>query len=520
MSSIYTDVEKYICEIEDEIDSIYEKILHKPGDKSSISSFNKITKYCIDINKTLLPISKSLQGDILLTSSKIWMTIILIKVSQSNKKQTDFLTLINASLTHLLNDYIEYRKFFEKQCEILFDDKLAISQINANPKFQGTLKKNADHEDVKKCYIYLLLQAGKFKDIEEDLSMTKKRSKLDQSQEIYSGLKKTKEMKIFEEILENNEMIKKYSATKENVNKKLNLNDKTVSSDGEDEVNDRLNEQDMIVKKKIQNKTPINTQKKNINNLNKNKKKEKKEEVNEENKSKLKKNKKNSKKKNKNEYKDKKYDKDLEEIDEILNKTSRKLNKKNIKNKIIKEDSTKLSAKYEESENEQKKYPNKKRINNIRKISPSKKKVIKNKKSNDKKNKIIKKEKSAKKNKTSSKTKKSKDRKYSQTSSDEESISDEENSEFSDEDFNNDEISSLDDEMKNEIKKYEKECEVNGDEDLIEALEGNDLFLDDLLSEDKKSQSIKLQTSEFSSQKENGEPVLDLEDDELSIFNK
>ena len=74
--------------------------------------------------------------------------------------------------------------------------------------------------------------------------------------------------------------------------------------------------------------------------------------------------------------------------------------------------------------------------------------------------------------------------------------------------------------MKNEIKNYEKECEVNGDEDLKEALEGNDLFLDDLLSEDKKSQSIKLQTSEFSSQKENGEPVLDLEDDELSIFNK
>ena len=396
MSSIYTDVEKYICEIEEEIEPIYEKLLNKPEDKSLISSFNKITKYCIDINKTLLPISKSLQGDILLTSSKIWMIIILMKVSQSNKKHADFLTLVNASLTHLLNDYIGYRKFFEKQCEILFDDKLAISQINANPKFQGTLKKNADHEGVKKCYIYLLLQARKFKDIEEDLSMTKKRSKLDQSQEIYSGLKKTKEMKIFEEILENNEMIKKYSATKENVNKKLNLNDKTVSSDGEDEVNDRLNEQDMIVKKKIQSKTPINIQKNNIKNLNKNKKKEEKEEINEENKSKLKKNRKNSKKKNKNEYKDK-NDKDLKEIDEIINKTSRKMGEKNIKYKNKKEDSTKLSAKYEESKNEQKKYPSRKGINNIRKISPTKKKFTNDKKNNDKKNKITKKEKSAKK---------------------------------------------------------------------------------------------------------------------------
>ena len=518
MSLLYSNTGKFISEIENNIEPIYKILLQKPQDKQSINSFNKIIKNSIDIKKALLPISKSLEGDVLLTSSKIWMIIILIKISQSNKKQNDFLNLVNSSLTHLLNDYVEYRKFFEDQCEILFDDKLAISQINANPKFQATLRKNANHEDVKKNYIYLLLQSKKFKDVEFDLSTAKKIKKLDNSKNLYSSIKKSKEMKIFEEILESNEMIQKYSTKKEDKN--MNLNDKTLSSDEEDEVNDRLNEKDMIKKKKIQSKMPTNYNKKSAKSKNKNKvkKKEKIEEITEEEEDVLSKNKKYKKKENIKENKklkkDEKNDKDFEEIDAIINKKSHKTNKKSIKNKNeTKEvDSTKLSSKSEKSNNEQNENKNKKKSNSVKKSYPLEKISNNKKKASEKK---PKKEKSQKKNKKSPiKKKPNKKVKYSQITNENESISNDENSEFDDDISEN---FSIDKDIKNELKIYENECIVDEEADYLAALEGNDAFLDDLLNDDSKSVTAGIPASVFSTQKEKGEPVLDLEDDDYDI---
>ena len=407
MSLIYPNIDKFISEIENKIGTIYKKLLHKPGDNSSINSFNKIIKNFIDINKTLLPISKSLEGDILLTSSKIWVIIILIKISQSNQKQIDFLTLVDASLTHLLNEYVEYKKFFIEQCEILFDDKLAISKINANPKFQRILKMNEDHENVKNNFIYLLSQVKKFKKSEFDLTKKIKTSVINQY--LYNGIKKSREMRIFEEILVNNEMIQRFSAGKENKNKKIILNDKMLSNDEENKINKSLNEIDMNINKNISSKIHLRYWEENYKSLDKNKnnKKEEKKEVSELVESKLNKN--NQEIKNENIKDKKKYDKDLIEIDTISNKKSGNINIKNIrdKNESKGEESTKLISKFEETNNELKGYNNITKINIINKSYPLKKIYKTRKNINSLKQKKAKKEKSQKRNQISPKRKKS-----------------------------------------------------------------------------------------------------------------
>ena len=408
MSLIYPNIDKFISEIENKIGTIYKKLLHKSGDKSSINSFNKIIKNFIDINKTLLPISKSLEGDILLTSSKIWMIIILIKISQSNQKQIDFLTLVDTSLTHLLNEYVEYKQFFIEQCEILFDDKLAISKINGNPKFQGILKINEDHENVKNNFIYLLSQVKKFKKSEFDLTKKIKSSVINQY--LYNGIKKSREMRIFEEILVNNEMIQKFSAGKENKNKKIILDDKMLSNDEENKINRSLNEIDMNINKNISSKIHLRYWEENYKSLDKNKnnKKEEKREVSELVESKLNEN--NQEIKNENIKDNKKeYDKDLKEIDTISNKKSGKINNKNIKDKNESkgEESTKLISKFEETNDELKGYNNIIKINIIKKSYPLKKIYKTRKNINSLKQKKAKKEKSQKRNQISPKRKKS-----------------------------------------------------------------------------------------------------------------
>ena len=408
MSLIYPNIDKFISEIENKIGTIYKKLLHKPGDNSSINSFNKIIKNFIDINKTLLPISKSLEGDILLTSSKIWMIIILIKISQSNQKQIDFLTLVDTSLTHLLNEYVEYKQFFIEQCEILFDDKLAISKINGNPKFQGILKINEDHENVKNNFIYLLSQVKKFKKSEFDLTKKIKSSVINQY--LYNGIKKSREMRIFEEILVNNEMIQKFSAGKENKNKKIILDDKMLSNDEENKINRSLNEIDMNINKNISSKIHLRYWEENYKSLDKNKnnKKEEKREVSELVESKLNEN--NQEIKNENIKDNKKeYDKDLKEIDTISNKKSGKINNKNIKDKNESkgEESTKLISKFEETNDELKGYNNIIKINIIKKSYPLKKIYKTRKNINSLKQKKAKKEKSQKRNQISPKRKKS-----------------------------------------------------------------------------------------------------------------
>ena len=161
---MYIDFDEYLIEEEKKLNLIYKELLKNNQDKDSIKKFDRIVKSKIDY-RGLLPCTKSYEGEMLLTLSKTWMIIILIKITKGKTQQEQFLTLINSSLTHELNEYEEYKAFYEEQCEVLFSDEEAINQINLNPQTPNKIDNSISHEELKDFYIYLLFRPKYFQKI-------------------------------------------------------------------------------------------------------------------------------------------------------------------------------------------------------------------------------------------------------------------------------------------------------------------------------------------------------------------
>ena len=216
MNMNYSNYEKDLKKELDLLDTLYRKLSKNREDEKSLKKFEQIMKSKVDF-KNLIPSSKSFEGENLLTLSKLWMILILIKINRGKKQQQDFLTLVNSSLTRDLNEYEEYRQFYEDQCEQLFSDDEAITLINKNPRKEKKLDKPSSHEDTRNNYIYLLYRPEYFKKIDP---------------EQFSKIKKVQDKS------------KSRSSNKtSSYNEDLTKEDET---DENDEKGDRLNEDDMI----------------------------------------------------------------------------------------------------------------------------------------------------------------------------------------------------------------------------------------------------------------------------------
>ena len=221
---IYADLDDFLIEEEKKLNIIYKELLNNSKNKNSIKKFDKIIKSKLEC-RGLLPCSKSYEGESLLTLSKTWMILILIKISNGKTQQEDFLTLVNSSLTHELNEYNEYKEFYEEQCELLFSDEEAIKLINLHPNILNKIDINISHEELKTYYIYLLYKPKYFQKINIDgLSKVKKFNKDEKKKKGISG---------------------NYD-TKSNYTSTYDLDSNSYS--GNDERGDRLDEKDMISK--------------------------------------------------------------------------------------------------------------------------------------------------------------------------------------------------------------------------------------------------------------------------------
>ena len=227
----YSNYEKNLKREKEILDSIFEKLLKNKDEENTLKKLEQLIKSKIDI-KNLIPYSKSFEGENILTLSKFWMVLILIKITQGRKHQEDFLTLVNSSLTHDLNEYEEYRAFFDDQCEQLFTDEEAIVRINKNPRMENKLEKPSKHEEVRSNYIYLLFRPEYFKKVK--------------IQEM-SKIKKTRESKDKSKSRTSNK-------SKSEISKSSNLNE----SEENDEKGDRLDEDDMLSKTRDTNKNKNN----------------------------------------------------------------------------------------------------------------------------------------------------------------------------------------------------------------------------------------------------------------------
>jgi hypothetical protein len=230
-NNLYEDFEQYLIEEEKKLDVIYKELLKNNENKNAIKKFDHIVKSKIDY-RGLLPCSKSYEGESLLTLSKTWMILILIKITKGKSKKEQFLQLVNSSLTHELNEYNEYKEFYIEQCELIFSDDEAFRQINLNPKMPTKLDNSITHEKLKNYYIYLLYRPKYFQKMDLD------------------EIEKIKKVTPEEKSEKNRKSIKNES----NKNKKnKNSLTKPGHSDGgseseENEKGDRLDERDMISK--------------------------------------------------------------------------------------------------------------------------------------------------------------------------------------------------------------------------------------------------------------------------------
>ena len=229
----YSNYDKDLKKDEEILDSIFEKLSKNKEEAKSLQKLEQLLKSKIDFKK-LLPSSKSYEGENLLTLSKLWMILILIKITRGKKQQEDFLTLVNSSLTHDLNEYEEYRQFFEDQCEQLFSDDEAINIINKNPRKEKQLEKPSAHEEIRSNYIYLLYRPEYFKKIKLDgISKMKKienkqrrKTVSRSSNKSKSGIEDTSNVEETEEIdekgdrLDENDMLSKIRINKQNKNKR------------------------------------------------------------------------------------------------------------------------------------------------------------------------------------------------------------------------------------------------------------------------------------------------------------
>ena len=212
----YSNYEKDLKKELDLLNTIYEKLSKNKSDEKSLKKFEQLMKSKVDF-KNLIPSSKSFEGENLLTLSKLWMILILLKINKGKKQQQDFLTLVNSSLTRDLNEYEEYRQFYQDQCEQLFSDEEAIAIINKNPRKEKKLSRPISHEEARNNYIYLLYRPEYFKKVEV---------------ESFSKIKKLKD--------------KSKSRSSNKTSSYVEDLTKEDETDENDEKGDRLNEDDMI----------------------------------------------------------------------------------------------------------------------------------------------------------------------------------------------------------------------------------------------------------------------------------
>ena len=239
----YEDFEDFLIEEEKKLDIVYKELLKNNENKNAINKFDRIVKSKIDY-RGLLPCSKSYEGESLLTLSKTWMIIILIKITKGKSQQEQFLQLVNSSLTHELNEYDQYKEFYEEQCELIFSDDEALKQINLNPRMQTKLDNSVTHEELKNYYIYLLFRPKYFQKTDLDGIQKIKRENSDE--------KKNRKSE------KNNKRLKENKITNK-TRKSNNSFTISISDEFEEEYEkgDRLNEKDMISKNRA--KEPSHT---------------------------------------------------------------------------------------------------------------------------------------------------------------------------------------------------------------------------------------------------------------------
>lgn len=220
---IDTDAQENLNEVEKKLDTIFEELLSNCNKDNSIKKFDHIVKSKLDYNG-LLPISKSFEGERILSLSKTWMILILIKITKGKKQQNEFLYLVNSSLTHNLNDYNQYKNFYEDYCEILFSDEEAISRINLNPKLKSKIDININHDQLKSYYIYLLFNPRYFqKTFLDELQKIKKifvNESTNYETDTKNKKKKKKTNNDKDEILDGNDI--KENLEKEKINNQSN----------------------------------------------------------------------------------------------------------------------------------------------------------------------------------------------------------------------------------------------------------------------------------------------------------
>ena len=380
---MYIDFDEYLIEEEKKLNLIYKELLKNNQDKDAIKKFDRIVKSKIDY-RGLLPCTKSYEGETLLTLSKTWMIIILIKITKGKTQQEQFLTLINSSLTHELNEYEEYKAFYEEQCEILFSDEEAINQINLNPQTPNKIDNSISHEELKDFYIYLLFRPKYFQRI--NLNGLSKYQKKEEDENVNKNKKRKSENSYKD---------------KQNKNKKTKSgkSDVEITSDTEDndEKGDRLNEKDMISKNRAKQPSNRASAKTNKNsNSNKNKNKSEKEDIDYlkindilNKKGKSGKKKKSAEKKSGNKKNKKSYLNSIDIEDETSESAFIEINTSINDKKAKKNKNKKKNKKYEETDESEEEETTKKRNKN--KNKKEKEKNEKNKKSEmnqkDKKNK-------------------------------------------------------------------------------------------------------------------------------------
>ena len=288
-NNTYYEIEEYLKEEEKKLNQIYKELLKNNQDKKTINKFDRIIKSKLDY-KGIIPCSKSYEGESLLTLSKTWMIIILIKITKGRVQQDQFLTLVNSSLTHELNEYEEYKEFYEDQCEILFSSEEAIRQINLNPNLSTKIDSSIKPDELRNYYIYLLYKPQYFKAIELDgISKNKKKdlknkniSKVNKSRSSRSKSRKSNSsiIEILSDSEENDEkgdrLDEKDMISKDRVKKSLNGGKKKKSSNKkknnknykEDDNSDYAIIDDIINKRNTSNKREDKTKKAKTNNKN------------------------------------------------------------------------------------------------------------------------------------------------------------------------------------------------------------------------------------------------------------
>ena len=313
-SNLYSNLDELLEEEKEKLNAIYEELLEDNEDKSAIKKFDRIVKSNIDY-KGLLPCSKSFHGENLLTISKLWMILILLKITKGKSQQIDFLTLINSSLTHELNEYIDYKEFFNERCELLFSDEEAINQINLNQKLKNKIDLSITHDELKDYYIYLLYRPYSFQKVSFD--------GMEKSKKIDIEENKNKKRKSA-----NSNKDGKDSRNKTKVSNRTSIRSKNVietSEDEDDEKGDRLDENDMVSKNRGKGSSKPDN-KKTKTSSNKRKKKEK----------------------SRNDEDDSDYDK----IYDIINKREKSVKKKDDNKKSAKKQNKKISIKSRETREE------------------------------------------------------------------------------------------------------------------------------------------------------------------------